>query len=241
MSHSEVVEIDVEADAVTSLADDQSSDRKSKRRKLSPMYELWHFEPAAMRDDTHRGAQCLPCKHYAVSKGETVSPEGSCLADLPSILVHVKSCTHHTAKDRQRASAELVGIRAKKKPAAKRALAAEGAEGSNSSNSHQQGMNKYFALSDKPLSSTEQAEFEQACLHATVSGNMPLQIWDDPAFRRMMLLLRPQLKIPSRKTISNRILEWRCSPGSTSQSCQTDPATICGWARGHHSRQAADG
>ncbi|DBA79982.1 TPA: hypothetical protein ACH3X1_008185 [Trebouxia sp. C0004] len=83
-----------------------------------------NFEVAPVkRDKTHNGAQCLPCKHEAELKGIEVKDEGTCLADLQSILTHVKGCTLHARANRQRAEVELIIERNKRKPANKRKLA----------------------------------------------------------------------------------------------------------------------
>ena len=87
MSQAEVVDLEAEEDVASEPADEASSDHKGKRRKVSSVYESWQFELAEMRDKSHRGAQCLPCKHLAESKGLKVDPKGTCLAELSAILV----------------------------------------------------------------------------------------------------------------------------------------------------------
>ncbi|KAL3137304.1 hypothetical protein ABBQ32_006844 [Trebouxia sp. C0010 RCD-2024] len=62
-------------------------------------------------------------------------------------------------------------------------------------------MSSFMALVDKPLSDMEQTDFEQLCLQATVSGNIPLQIWDDPAFKKLLHFLRPKVAEEGRKVI----------------------------------------
>ena len=188
-------------------AHDANSDQASHGRKYSDIYETWRFEPAKKRDSTHLGAQCIPCKQKSEKEGLAVDPGGSCLADIRAMLAHVKKCEHHQQADRQRATAELKKLRTK---AAKRgfgALQDSEAGSSGSGSSKQQGMSSFMALVDKPLSGMEQREFEQLCLQATISGNVPLQIWDDPAFRKLLQFLRPKLKIPTRKVMSTRILD----------------------------------
>lgn len=87
MADPEVIELDAPSDALHGL----------QSRRKSHMCEAWNFEVAPVkRDKTHNGAQCLPCKHEAELKGIEVKDEGTCLADLPSILAHVKGCTLHT-------------------------------------------------------------------------------------------------------------------------------------------------
>ena len=140
MSAAEVIDLDAgvanvetgpDVHASSQAADDAS---KQQRSGLSSMYKDWGFEPAGKRDRTHSGAQCLPCKGQAQRKGNSTSPSGSCLADLPSILTHVKNCTLHEPADRQRATTELKILRDKKKPAVKRGFttmaAASDTEGS---------------------------------------------------------------------------------------------------------------
>ncbi|DBA85722.1 TPA: hypothetical protein ACH3X1_005290 [Trebouxia sp. C0004] len=149
-------------------------------RRKSRMYAAWNFEVAPVkRDKTHNGAQCLPCKHEAELKGIEVKDEGTCLADLQSILTHVKGCILHARADRQRAEAELIVERNKRKPANKRKLAtAQQTDSLVSSSSNrdarQSGLQAFMALADKPLPQQEQKQFEQRCLRATVSANLPL-------------------------------------------------------------------
>ena len=76
--------------------DDQATDPKPHTsRKVSSVYPDWDFEPAGMRDKTHKGAQCLPCAHYLKTKGVALDPRGTCLASLTDILTHVKGCQYH--------------------------------------------------------------------------------------------------------------------------------------------------
>ena len=185
-------------------ASSQAADDASKQQRSS-MYKDWGFEPAGKRDRTHSGAQCLPCKGHAQRKGNSTDPSGSCLADLPSILTHVKNCTLHEPANRQRAAVELKILRDKKKPAVKRGFntvaAASDTEGScaptegssGQGSSKQPRLSRFLAHKDKKLSKSEQHDFEQLCLKATVSGNLPLQVWDDAAFKAMLLSLRLRL------------------------------------------------
>ncbi|DBA87983.1 TPA: hypothetical protein ACH3X1_004966 [Trebouxia sp. C0004] len=99
MAEPEVIELDAPSDGLPGL----------QNRRKSRTYAAWNFEvPPVKRDKTHNGAQCLPCKHEAELKGIEVKDEGTCLADLQSILTHVKGCTLHARADRQRAEAELI-------------------------------------------------------------------------------------------------------------------------------------
>ena len=197
--------IDIDA-LLDDVADSQASDQGGKAATKSSMYATWHFEVAGKRDKTHNGAQCIPCKEYMQQRHVAVPSIGSCLADLPSILTHVKNCDHHHKDDRRRAESELKILRDKKKPAAKRVASAGDTEASSGSNKRPR-LSNFMALKDTPLTESEKLKFEQLCLQATISGNMPLQIWDDEAFRALPLYLRPELDIPSRKTMSTRILD----------------------------------
>ena len=104
MAESAVINIDADSDT-----QDGSRDHSAQSsRKVSSMYATWHFENAGKRDKTHSGAQCLPCKCWAALKGTAVASGGTCLAELPAILTHVKGCTLHDKADRVRAETELV-------------------------------------------------------------------------------------------------------------------------------------
>ncbi|DBA78640.1 TPA: hypothetical protein ACH3X1_008559 [Trebouxia sp. C0004] len=203
MAEPEVIELDAPSDGLHGL----------QSRRKSRMYAAWNFEVAPVkRDKTHNGAQCLPCKHEAELKGIEVKDEGTCLADLQSILTHVKGCTLHARADRQRAEVELIIERNKRKPANKRKLAtAQQTDSLVSSSSNrdagQSGMQAFMALADTPLPQQEQKQFEQRCLRATVSANLPLSCWDDDEFRGSYTDVRPELVIPTRRTISGRILD----------------------------------
>lgn len=206
--------VDLVVDASDDAADvdtDQGSQGNKKGNIKSPMYEMWNFEQAGKRDKSHLGAQCIYCKHVLEQEGRQLEPGGTCLAGLPTILAHVKNCKHHPKAVRDKAEFELAILRNNKKPAVKRgfntAFAAADKEGSSGSSSKQPGLNKFMAYEDKPYTSEEQKEFELLCLEATISGNLPLSVWDDQSFRALLTSLRPQLKIPSRKVISTRILD----------------------------------
>ena len=88
-----VIDIDTQTDAPDDQASDPSSQgtNKPKRVVKSEMYSKWQLDPAGMRDKTHSGAQCIPCKAYAGKKGLSLNAGGSCLADLPTVLAHVKN------------------------------------------------------------------------------------------------------------------------------------------------------
>lgn len=64
-----------------------------------------------------------------------------------------------------------------------------------------------MAHQDKPFTAEGQKAFEQQCLKATVSANLPMSAWDDPEFRKTYTDVRPKLTLPSRKTMSGRILK----------------------------------
>ena len=61
------------------------------------------------------GAQCLPCKVALEEMGAQLQPGGTCLADMPSILTHVKSCDKRDRTERKRAEVELKALRERKK------------------------------------------------------------------------------------------------------------------------------
>ena len=65
MSTSEPIEIDAAPDTEPDVSSDYKAPRKRKR---SSMYDTWGFEMAAQRDATHKGAQCIACKHHAEAK-----------------------------------------------------------------------------------------------------------------------------------------------------------------------------
>ena len=203
MSTADVIELDKHPDDHEEISDQTS--QGSKKPKLSNIYELWRFEQAGKRDATHHGAQCIPCKQHAEKKGLPLDPTGTCLADIRAMLAHVKNCEHQQKADKQRAATELQTRRAK--PVKRGFGALQAKEAVSSGSSKQPGMSSFMALVDKPLSDMEQTEFEQLCLQATISGNVPLQIWDDPAFRKLLQFLRPKVTIPTRKVMSTRILD----------------------------------
>lgn len=68
-------------------------------------------------------------------------------------------------------------------------------------------MQAFMALADKPLPQREQKQFEQRCLRATISANLPLWCRDDDEFRGTYTDVRPELVVPTRRTISGRILD----------------------------------
>lgn len=201
-----------EADAIDLVdAGPDTQDDRNASTKVSLMYATWHFEKAPeMRDKSHNGAQCLPCKQNAITKGIPLNPKGSCLADTVTILAHVKSCQFHSHSDRQRAEVELSTLRSKKR---KRVSTASGSDtdissGSATDSSHKKpALSRFMALEDKPLTTAGLRSFEQQCLKATVSANMPLSAWDDQELRKAFTDLRPAAKVPTRRTMSGRILD----------------------------------
>ena len=146
------------------------------------MYAQWRFEPAGMRDKTHKGAHCLPCKRQAESRGLTVNPTGTCLAQMPSVLTHVKGCTLRQQAERNVAAVELRDSKGTKReaPTASGTGSGSNSDGSNASAAHRSKIQKtheltrFMSLEDKPLTPDAQLSFEQQCLKATVSANLPL-------------------------------------------------------------------
>lgn len=192
---------DSDAIDLESVADTQqdSGDRSvSTGKKVSSLYSLWRCEPAEFRDATHRGAHCLLCKAHQEERGQPVDPKGHCLADQPSILAHIKNCPHQQKSDRARAEVELAAYRARKR---------KRPDSSSDPSSKSAPLSKYMAHQDKPFTAEGQKAFEQQCLKATVSANLPMSAWDDPEFRKTYTDVRPKLTLPSRKTMSGRILK----------------------------------
>ena len=106
------------------------------------------------------------------------------------------------------AASELQILRNKRKPAEKRPFSAiSAADTAGSSGSGNSGLAKFMAWKDQPLTKEEQKRFEQHCLKGTISANLPFSCWDDHEFRRMFTSLRPAIELPSRKTMSTRILD----------------------------------
>lgn len=203
--------IDVDADTVVEpeAEPDVTSDQQQKgKRKLSPMYDTWGFYQAGDRTASHKGAQCIACANYAKQKGIPLNLGGVCNAEIQAILAHVKNnCPHQTPSAKAAAAAELQTLRTKRKPADKRPFTAMSqTDTAGSSGSGNSGLAKFMALKDQPLTPQEQKKFEQHCLKGTVSANLPFSCWDDNEFRQTFLSLRPAVQLPSRKTMSTRIL-----------------------------------
>jgi hypothetical protein len=189
-----VIDIDAQPDAPDDQATDQSSQGVKKTRRVkSEMYSKWQFEPAGMRDSSHSGAQCIPCKVQAEKKGLPLDPKGTCLADLPSVLAHVKACGLRESANRQRAAVELKIVRERKAGVKRSASDTEGSSASTQA-TKKPALSRFLAAKDQPLHGDEQRKFEQLCLQATISANLPFQVWDDEAFRAMLSTLRPGLK-----------------------------------------------
>lgn len=62
-------------------------------------------------------------------------------------------------------------------------------------------------LKDKPLDKSDKPKFEQLAIEATISAGLPLSWLEDPAVRGFVAFLRPEIQLPSRKTLSTRILD----------------------------------
>lgn len=88
----------------------------------------------------------------------------------------------------------------------KRAVPASPSEGSSAAKRPNQGTLHTVALRDKPLSAAQQTEFESKLLRATVSANWPLQTVENPEVLELFHFLRPNLELPSRWVLSNRVL-----------------------------------
>ena len=181
---------DSDAIDLESVADTQqdSGDRSvSTGKKVSSLYSLWRCEPAEFRDATHRGAHCLLCKAHQEERGQPVDPKRHCLADQPSILAHIKNCPHQQKSDRARAEVELAAYRARKR---------KRPDSSSDPSSKSAPLSKYMAHQDKPFTAEGQKAFEQQCLKATVSANLPMSAWDDQKLFLVAYVLHParQLK-----------------------------------------------
>ncbi len=161
---------------------------------------------AARRDATHKGAQCIACKHHAEAKGIELKPGGSCLAEIQAILAHVRNCKHQSQATKAEAGAVLKALRSKR---AAQSGDTNGSSGSNKSvsASKQLGLQNFMAQKDRPLSTDEQKRFEQHCLKGTISANLPFTCWDDEEFRQIFTSVRPSIKSPTRRTMSGRILD----------------------------------
>lgn len=172
-----------------------------------------------MRDKTHKGAHCLPCKRQAEAKGTAINPAGTCLAQIDGILTHVKGCMLRPQADRNLAAVELKKILDRVKGTKRDAPMASGNTSGNNSDSSSASaaqsnkkqktheLTRFMTLEDKPLNPDAQQSFEQQCLKATISANLPLSAWDDDEFKKAFTAVRPKLKVPTRRIMSGRILD----------------------------------
>ena len=200
---SEVIDVDAETDHEPSGSEGSKSitdGSKSVPKGLSAMYSQWDFKLAGFRDKSHRGAYCNPC----VRNGGDPGVRGTCTASQESMLVHVKTCKWRPVAQRNQAEAMLDTMRRKPK---RDASSISGSSGASTPNKNTGSLDSFVALADKPLTAAEKEKWEQQCLRASVSANMPLSSLDDPELIKTYTDIRPKVEVPSRKVMSTRILD----------------------------------
>lgn len=120
--------------------------------------------------------------------------------DRPRLLQHLKTCANVPRVVRERHFPK--NDESKKRKSATDTLADDAKKRTKS----QASLRTFL---DRPLTSSEQQQFEELYGDACVSCNIPFAASEDTRMVRLLKFLRPQLVIPSRFTVARRIVPAR--------------------------------
>ncbi|GAV09958.1 hypothetical protein RvY_19438 [Ramazzottius varieornatus] len=179
-------------------SDEETDEQQDTKRgtKVSRL-DLWtEFERSAeyWPKSKHRKATCKHCVEAGVKVVKPIR------GDRPRLLQHLKTCANVPRVVRERHFPK--NDESKKRKSATDTLA----DDANKRTKSQASLRTFL---DRPLTSSEQQQFEELYGDACVSCNIPFAASEDTRMVRLLKFLRPQLVIPSRFTVARRIVPAR--------------------------------
>ena len=146
----------------------------------------------------HHAAFCRACEAAGVVFDEQ---KGTCGGYPMAVQTHLASCKNVARTERETAAGKIVELKAAKGKKRAADLPEEQPSKKHCSSSSQSSKLHTVPLKDTPLSPEDERRADQLLVEVTVSANFALQWVDNPKVRELFDLIRPEFKLPSRKTL----------------------------------------